>query len=319
MTWSGNLKTYETILLDGTIFSQIGDGSHTIRYLITELNGSVTGFKRDTISIRFSSIQSSVMIPYTQDFSEPVFPYDKWTIDNPYPEIPTFERADIGYVKALRIPFFNIPKEYLSALYLPAFSFSSVSMPRLTFDLACTHNNSVIRHAGYDLINICASTDCNKTINILCTISSIDYQSAPDDSTYFIPLENQWKPVSLSLPSLANKDSVLLVFITGPTEGNNMYLRNIQLSNAAGLEEETNRKNFSIYPVPAKDILYIDFLNNFRIAHIELYNQFGIKVIEKDHSGGTKVTLNLRDLSAGCYLLRISTAFETFTKKIIVQ
>jgi hypothetical protein len=177
-------------------------------------------------------------------------------------------------------------------------------MPRLTFGLACTYNNSVIRHAGYGLINICESTNYNQTINILYTISSLDYQSAPYDSTYFVPAENQWKPLSLSLPSLVNQDSVLLVFITGPIEGNNMYLLNIQLINAAGLEEEDNRKNINIYPVPAKDILYIDFLNSFRIAHIELYNQFVIKVIEKDHSGGTKTALNLLELLTGCYFLR---------------
>ncbi|MEI7724332.1 MAG: T9SS type A sorting domain-containing protein [Bacteroidota bacterium] len=318
LTWTGNLKTYGTMQFDGKNFTLVSDGSHTVKYFISELNGSSGGYKRDTINMRFSSIQSYLPVPFAQNFTDPLFPYNKWTIDNPYKTIPTWERADLGITKALRIPYYNIPVDYTSDLYLPGLSFSGNDKPCMRFEVACTHNNSVIRKAGYDLTQFNYSTDCGNTWELMVNLSSIDYQSAPDDSTYFIPTEAQWKPVTIDLPKLANKESVMFKLSSGPTEGNNMYLRNIRFDNSAGINDETIQAGIIVYPVPAKDALHIQFLKSTTMARFELFNQTGLKVLSTDYAGGKEARLGISNLTPGCYFLRIFTTDYTVTRKIFV-
>lgn len=319
LSWSGNMKTYETVQFDGKNFTQLTDGSHIIKYVISELNGSTQGFRRDTINIRFSSIQNYIPVPYVQDFTDPLFPYNKWTIDNPYKTIPTWERADLGYVKALRIPYYNIPADYKSGLYLPGLSFAGNNKPCMRFDVACTHNNSVIRQAGYDLIQFSYSVNCGNTWELIVNLSSIEYQSAPDDSTYFIPTEAQWKPVVIDLPKLANNASVMFQLFSGPTEGNNMYLRNIRFDNSAGIDDGTKQAEVFIYPVPASDVLHVQFAKPTVGARFELFNQNGSKVLTAYHNNGKEALLGLSNLAPGCYFLRIITKDYTVVRKIFID
>jgi hypothetical protein len=318
LTWTGNLKTFETMQFDGKSFTQVPDGSHTIKYFISELNGSSVGYKRDTINIRFSSIQNYLPIPFEQNFTDPLFPYNKWTINNLYKTIPTWERADLGYTRALRIPFYNIPMDYTSDLYLPGLSFSGNAKPCMRFEVACTHNNSVIRKAGYDMILFSSSVNCGSSWEQLFNLSSIDYQSAPDDSTYFLPTETQWKPVVIDLAKLANKESVMFQITSGPTEGNNMYLRNIRIDNSAGLNDESKVAGIIVYPVPAKDVLHIKFLKPSTRARFELFNQTGLKVLTSDYAGGKEALLGISNLTPGCYFLRIITTDHTVSRKVSI-
>jgi len=319
LTWAGNLKTFEVMQFDGKLFDQLTDGSHAIKYFITGLNGLSEGFNRDTIAIRFSSYQSYQAIPYTQDFNDPGFPYDKWTIDNPFSAIPTWERADLGYTKALRIPYFNIPTDYTSSVNLPGLSFKNTDKPVLRFDMACTHNNSVIRKAGYDLIQLAFSLNCGKSWNIIANLSPIDHQSAPDDSTYFIPTGTQWKSMRIEMGFLANKDSVLLQFISSPANGNNMYIRNIHVENAAGIENENMDRQVLVYPVPVHGLLHICTMASESELNLELYNQNGMTICSARHKGTGEAVVDVSNLAPGCYFLRIITSGFTVTRKVLVE
>ncbi len=318
LTWSGELKTYAILQFDGKNFTQVPDGSHTIQYLITELNGSATGFKRDTLSYRFSNIQYALPLPYSQTFTDPLFPYNNWTIDNPYKSIPTWERADLGYAGALRIPYFNIPTDYTSALYIPAMLFSGISGPCMRFEMACTHNNSVIKPTGYDLIEFDYSTDCGVTWELMAQLSELDYQSAPDDSTYFIPTESQWKPVVINVPKVANKPLVMFRLLSSPAAGNNMYLKNIRFDNSAGFNEEIRADGVFIYPVPSRDVIHIIFGVAQMEGRFELYDPTGVKLRTTLFTGGKKASVGIENLIPGCYFLRIITPGSSIIRKIIV-
>jgi len=319
LAWMGNLKTFEVIQFDGKRFDQLADGSHTIRYIITGLNGLSEGFNKDTISMRFTSCQGYQATPYTQDFSDPGFPYDKWTIENPFAAIPAWERADLGYSKALRIPYFNIPVDYISSVDLPGLSFKNVEKPVLRFDLACTHNNSVIRKAGYDLIQLAYSLNCGKNWNVITNLSEIDNQTAPDDSTYFIPTDTQWKPIRIEMGFLANKDSVLLQFVSNPAYGNNMYIRNIQIENAAATDDQNQEPQVLVYPLPANDLLKINLTALKQESRLVLLNQNGLTVQTAFHKGDGEAVMDVSTLSPGCYFLRIITNDFTILRKVVVN
>ncbi|MEI7895720.1 MAG: T9SS type A sorting domain-containing protein [bacterium] len=319
LTWSGNLKTYDALHFDGNIFSQVTDGSHIIRYLVTELNGQTTGFKQDTISIRFTSDQVPFPVPFTQNFTDPVFPYNKWTINNAYKNVPTWERAELGYANSLRIPYFNILPDYTSELYMPCLSFAGNDKPCMRFDLSCTHNNSVIRQGGYDLIEFDYSLNCGNTWQLMAQISSLDHQTAPDDSTYFIPTETQWKPMYIDLTKIAGRESVLVRLATSPAYGNNMYLRNIRFDNTAGINDEAISPGIHVYPVPATDVLYLKLSRAVNISVIELFDITGAVVLRMANPAGREIAIPIAQVSRGLYFLRILSDGYISVRKVQVE
>tara|TARA_R110001632_G_scaffold18712_4_gene57599 strand:+ start:5894 stop:7108 length:1215 start_codon:yes stop_codon:yes gene_type:complete len=85
---------------------------------------------------------------------------------------------------------------------------------------------------------------------------------------------------------------------------------------AATLSNEVfTRENFSLYPNPAKDFIQIS--TTLEIDSVEIYNLIGKKV-----SSNTNLTNNSIDISRlakGIYILRITSAESSVTKKIIKE
>jgi hypothetical protein len=105
---------------------------------------------------------------------------------------------------------------------------------------------------------------------------------------------------------------------SGPTEGNNMYLRNIRFDNSAGINDETVQAGIIVYPVPVKDVLHIQFLKTTTGARFELFNQTGLKVLSTDYAGGNETLLWVSNLTPGCYFLRIITTDFSVTRKVSI-
>ena len=319
LDWNGSLNTYDLLDLDGQVIDMLTDGSHIISYMITELNGYRTGFRQDTITRRFTVLNSWQSPPFTEDFSRTSFPYDKWTIRNYYPYIETWERADLGYATTLRIPFYNIPVDITGTLFLPGLSFTLTDKPCLRFDLACTHNNSVIRKAGYDYIYLDYSTNCGKSFTNIAGISALDHLTAPDDSAYFIPSESQWTPIVIDLSKLALTDNVIIALTYSSTYGNNMYMKNFRIDNSLGINAVSPGGEMTVYPLPAREKLYVSFMETINNATLELFNSRGNSAYRMNLKNTTEVQIPLTGLLPGCYLLRVVDERWTETRKIIIE
>ena len=79
-----------------------------------------------------------------------------------------------------------------------------------------------------------------------------------------------------------------------------------------------------VYPIPATDFIYIKFtpVDTGRIT-VELYNNTGIKVLNKTTNYQPLVQLNVRDIPSGIYYLKIfqpSSRHQLFNiQKVIKQ
>jgi hypothetical protein len=319
LDWNGSLNTYDVLDLDGQVIDMLTDGSHIISYMVIELNGYRAGFRQDTITRRFTVLNSWQSPPFTEDFNRTGFPYDKWTIRNYFPYIETWERADLGYATALRIPFYNIPVDITGTLFLPGLSFTSNDRPCLRFDLACTHNNSVIRKAGYDYLYIDYSTNCGKSFTNIAGISALDHLTAPEDSAYFIPTESQWTPMVVDLSKLSLTDNAIIALTSSSSFGNNMYIKNFRIENSLGINEVSPGGKMTVYPLPAREILFVRFTEAGNNVTLELFNPGGNSVYRMDIRNTTEVKVLLEGFAPGCYLLRAVAEQWTETRKIIIE
>ena len=80
--------------------------------------------------------------------------------------------------------------------------------------------------------------------------------------------------------------------------------------------------DISVYPNPTKGLLLVDFSTNPSEAiQIEVFNALGQAIVVKNYAANTIqqiIELNLNDMAAGTYLLKISSAAAYTTQSIIL-
>lgn len=84
------------------------------------------------------------------------------------------------------------------------------------------------------------------------------------------------------------------------------------------INENKLRKRIEIYPVPAKDYLFIGYENNKNI-NVKIYNLLGELVYEKEKSTVNKNKIDLSDLYNGIYFVKLQTDNKIITRKIIIN
>ena len=79
------------------------------------------------------------------------------------------------------------------------------------------------------------------------------------------------------------------------------------------------QNSISLYPVPAKDKLYIKNMNN-QIAVIQVYSLDGRKVIERNINTTTdELSIDISSLVNGAYIVNLSNRNQTISKMIVIS
>ena len=103
------------------------------------------------------------------------------------------------------------------------------------------------------------------------------------------------------------------------SSGDKIYTKTIIISVATGIKEETSG-NLKVYPLPAGDILNLEFESSAGFeTFVRIYNMAGQFIHEKDASlvnGTNHLTLDVSDLKPGMYLITIETPQGIFRQKI---
>jgi type IX secretion system substrate protein len=88
------------------------------------------------------------------------------------------------------------------------------------------------------------------------------------------------------------------------------------------LEVERIAQSFEVFPNPASDIINIKISEEMYIvdAKITLFDVTGKIVLSKDISDvGDAISLQINNIRAGCYFLKLETAEEVYNTKVIIQ
>jgi len=79
-----------------------------------------------------------------------------------------------------------------------------------------------------------------------------------------------------------------------------------------------NKFPVKVYPVPAKNELYISSINSSLSNKVEMFNLSGKLLMQKSFdSGNENIAFNISNLHAGVYLLKLSNNAGTTTHQII--
>ncbi|MEH6765518.1 MAG: FG-GAP-like repeat-containing protein [Aequorivita antarctica] len=101
-------------------------------------------------------------------------------------------------------------------------------------------------------------------------------------------------------------------------QGNNSYL----VFEGEGIQLGTTSQakyGYVIFPVPAKDVLVINFPKDELNSKVEIFDLNARKVKEQDNYAESSMEMNLSHLSAGEYILKITSNNKVSSQKIIIK
>ncbi|OYT15899.1 MAG: hypothetical protein B7C24_10645 [Bacteroidetes bacterium 4572_77] len=83
-----------------------------------------------------------------------------------------------------------------------------------------------------------------------------------------------------------------------------------------GIENIENTSQVLVYPNPASQMITLE--SNAFVNQISIFNAYGEQVFLKDEYKGKQIEMEVSDLAAGVYLLKIETDTETVKKRVVI-
>ena len=213
----------------------------------------------------------------------------------------------------------------------PVYNFANTNGITLSYYYAYAKKTA----SQVDSFKVQYSFDCGGTwTNVLGipSLSTMASNSGGTLSSAFVPTAAQWKQTNIAsalLTSLSNKPSVKFRFYfkSDATVGssNNIYIDQINLSGAVGLNELENSLGLSIYPNPTNASAVVDFnlISNEKIK-IHVMDVVG-RIVEESsdisvngNRGSYTVNKN-GNLARGIYIVNIEVNNQRISKKLIVE
>lgn len=106
---------------------------------------------------------------------------------------------------------------------------------------------------------------------------------------------------------------------TAYSVGHNSNLFQINLDAPVSAQKIINPTDFLVYPLPAKDILYVELPKSETISEYRIYNLEG-KLYQSDFvKSDARLALNISELKPGIYLLKLEADYREFSQKFVVK
>ena len=121
-----------------------------------------------------------------------------------------------------------------------------------------------------------------------------------------------WRTEKVSLEKIASKENVIIRFVFTSGVGNAIYVDNIRVSDATAVEDYTS--NVAVYPNPATSVLNIQCENG--TESVEIFSLQG-QLLQSEN--GDVKSMNIRNLAAGTYIVRITTGEGIINQKFVKE
>ncbi|MBA2613151.1 MAG: T9SS type A sorting domain-containing protein [Bacteroidetes bacterium] len=328
VVWTGNLAAGASTTIPLNLITTT-PGSHTYSYNITAVSGGEFNNSNNTVKTSFVCSPTYFAGPVVEPFTAATYPPTNWTIVNPDGGYTWTRNGAVGAygsnTGASKSDFFNNgvvgDKD---ELYLPPTDLTAVTSPVLSFDVAYAFYTATPNNEN-DQLDVMVSTNCGSTWTNIFSQAGTVLATAPLTTAAFIPTASQWKTVTLALPSLANSSTALVKFVSTSDYGNNMYVDNINLSQANPTSIKTTANSnvsFEVYPNPTRGE------TNLKInavtagnANVVVFNTLGQIVFSKQIElavGINTLQLDATNFANGLYTVSVESTNGSMVKKLTV-
>ena len=331
--WTGNIApgTSANITLN-SMSTGTNLGAHTFSCDV-DANLSQYDFSKNATKVSYLVASSYMSGPVVEGFLSGIFPPAKWTAVNPDGG-PSWSKTNStgGFgnsTQSAKYDFFNNTViGDVDELYLPPMDLSGSDVPILLFDVAYAQRDET----SMDQLDVLASSDCGQHwTNLYSAAGAALVSTAPPSTTPYIPDPFdifQWKTVPVNMTGF-NSANVLVKFVATNANGNNMYIDNINLSQAnsstTGLAKlKSQATNVSVFPNPSSGVTNIKInAVNAGTSKVSVINTLGQVVFEKQlqvTEGSNTLQLDVKEYTNGIYYITVADSNNgTIVKKLTVN
>lgn len=175
-----------------------------------------------------------------------------------------------------------------------------------------------------DRLRVYVSNNCgenwhlrySKSANALQTTGGINYGGT------FTPSASQWRQEFINLGSYTDSGQIMIKFHLTSNDGNWLYIDDINIAPATGIEKIPGINDISIYPNPFDEFVYVKFYSqktsDMYVTVSDIMGNIIFNEKIKSHSGSNQIILdNFSGLSKGIYFVNLNIDKNTYTGKII--
>ncbi|MBS1646197.1 MAG: thiol protease/hemagglutinin PrtT [Bacteroidetes bacterium] len=330
MNWTGNLAGSQSVTVSLPSYASAA-GSHTLVCYSSNPNGGTDQNPSNDTSKTMYSASVAGSLPVSEGFENPST-YTNWDVYNTGGTsgqnwgVTTAAAAD-GSHSILLNNLGNTSGVASTIQSISVYNLTTLSSPELTYKAAYQQTNT----SNNDGLQVFASTDCGATWSAKQYLSSTTLASlsgSPSSSAY-VPSPSQFTTYTVPIASVASSTQVMFkwVFTAGSSVGNNIYIDDINLFDAAattGLSKIENEMNLNVYPNPSSGVVNIAFnLSDKQNISVNVMDVLG-RVVEtipaqQYAAGNNTLTIGQQTYQAGVYFVNISVNGQLISKKIVMQ
>ena len=271
-------------------------------------------------------------LPFSEDFEAGSLKASGWKVENPDGRT-TWETDTVTGKdnNASTAAFINLINYYYTGqrdgLISPPISFEGFESVYMTFDYAYAQ-----RYAQIDSLIVKISDDCGETWTRV-------YANGPDMTQKFVtrePMESYFTPEApsdwsgvgdygeenplIDLTNWANKPMIKIMFESYAGYGNNIYIDNLEISNAVGIfsERKTVNDMFQLFPNPANKMINIVLLNTGQEGVITIMDLNG-KHLMNQKAEERLNEIDISQLPKGMYVIQVQDNNTVKEEKLIIE
>ncbi len=208
-------------------------------------------------------------------------------------------------------------------LISPSLDMTAFTSPVFTFKVAFAQRTST----DADKLKVFVSTDCGHTWSQRYSKIGATLSTVSATTTNFVPTVAQWRTETISLASYLTDTDVRIKFEFTSGGGNNIYLDDININSATGINDpEIGINQFDVFPNPVQDNTMVSFsMDKSQKVSLQVFDMTGREVMDlydgnldagdhqfPIHTAGT--------LGSGLYFVRLTTAEgRSVTRKLVVE
>ena len=324
--WTGSLAAAATANISLPDLTTLSGGSHTVKIWVSNPNGATDFYPvNNALSKSFVLTTALFNLPVAEGFQGTAFPATDWFIINPDAGITWAKKTACGgfglSTSCSWMYFYNYgAANQLDYLHVPAVDLSTATAATLTF------NHAYCSYAGEaDGLKVEVSTDCGATWVTVFNKAGTALATAANNTASFTPTATQWAWDAVDLTQFAGQQKVYVRFTSVNKYGNNLYLDDINITTAVGINEPSlSQDAINVYPNPFNTSASVDLsLAKTSKVTVSLVNLIGQTVYNDDlgllGAGKNSITIDGANLQAGMYYMHLNVNGQDYTRKVAVE
>ncbi len=304
-------------------------GSFDVTLIASNSSGTDTAIKKDLIKVLPSP---GMKLPFIDPMDWMVSFQNSFKLHQENPDAdsiawkPTTQAGEGGSRGAIMLENYSNSVGNKDIFYTT--SIDATQIPdgniEMSFDVAFAKINS----GDQDELKVFASNDCGNTWSPLKTYSAqFGLSTAPEHTEPFVPEADEWsnKTFNSALNSNYNVKDLRFKFEFTSDGGNNIYIDNINVydQQSVGIREEEGEKaDLKVHPNPVQEktvlSLELPLRKKISIELLDLRGKTVRKIREGDllRAGFHRLTIDMSDLQAGPYFVKVRIGDRKSTKKL---